>query len=93
MQLIYNSDNYVVVVFEATGPDGASPPGAAGALSRPGYEIVDKFKRKEIFIEGAVAESFHQGVQALVDQGPTEEAMDDFISGFTTLAQQPVLLH
>jgi hypothetical protein len=32
-------------------------------------------------------------VQALVEQGPTEEALDEFIGRFTTLAQQPVVLH
>ena len=54
---------------------------------------MDKFARKEIFIEGAVAESFQRGVQALVRQGPNEEAIDDYIAGFTALAQQPVVLH
>lgn len=66
---------------------------AAPLLARGGFEIVDKFARKEIFIEGALAERFEQGVQALVDQGPTEEALDEFISGFTALAQQPLVLH
>jgi len=60
---------------------------------RGGFEIVDKFARKEIFIEGAIADSFRRGVQALVQQGPNEEAIDEFIAGFTALAQQPVVLH
>ena len=47
-----------------------------------------------LFRSGAVAESFQLGVQALVAHGePDEEALDDFIAGFTLLAQQPVLLH
>ena len=58
-----------------------------------GFEIVDKLARKEIFIEGAVAESFQRGVQELVRQGPNEEMIDDYIAGFTALAQQPVVLH
>ena len=40
-----------------------------------------------------MAAAFQQGVQALVAQGPDEEALDDFIAGFAQLAQQPVLLH
>ena len=63
------------------------------AASRGGFEIVDKFARKGIFIEGAVAQSFKDGVQALMDTGPSEEALDDYIAGYTTLAQQPVHLH
>ena len=107
MHTLYNSDSFVVVSFDLPAADGqhsAGPP-------RGGFEIVDKFRRKEIFIEGAVALSFHQGVQALVaqqanqanqadqaDQSDHDEAtlkaqIDDYIAGFTELAQQPVLLH
>lgn len=87
MQMLYNSDNYVVVQFDL------SVPGEGAPARRGGFEIVDKFARKEIYIEGAVADSFQRGVQALVDEGPNPEAIDAFIAGFTALAQQPVLLH
>lgn len=91
MQMLYNSDSFVVVQFDVPG-DG---PGASAEVSprRGGFEIVDKLARKEIYIEGAVAESFQRGVQELVRQGPNEEAIDDYIAGFTALAQQPVVLH
>lgn len=89
MQTLYNSDSYTVVAFEMGAPDGGTGP----VQPRGGYEIVDKFSRKEIFIQGAVAASFQQGVQALVAQGPDEEALDNYIAGFAQLAQQPVLLH
>jgi hypothetical protein len=95
MQLLYNSDSFVVVQFDV--------PPTGNVAARGGYEIVDKFARKEIFIEGAVAESFKLGVQALIDQGnkdhqgmplaPNIEALDEFIGCFTQLAQQPVLFH
>jgi hypothetical protein len=89
MQLLYNSDSYTVVQFEVPGADAPQ----ALASPRGGYEIVDKFARKEIYIQGAVAERFQRGVQELVDAGPSEEALDDFIGGFTQLAQQPLALH
>ncbi|MBP6898761.1 MAG: DUF3567 domain-containing protein [Burkholderiaceae bacterium] len=96
MQMLYNSDQYVVVAFEGLVLEPAA--GAAGGghvpvLSRGGFEIVDKHAGREIFIEGAVAESFHLGVQALVEQGPDTEALDEFIGRYTALAQQPVVLH
>lgn len=87
MQMLYNSDSYVVVQFMVPAAEEGS------AAGRGGFEIVDKLARKEIFIEGAVAESFQRGVQSLVQQGPNEEAIDDFIAGFTALAQQSVMLH
>lgn len=95
MNTLYNSDSFVVVAFDlsATAGEGEASP------ARGGFEIVDKFARKEIFIEGALAQTFQQGVQALVeqraggDQEGLNEALDEYIAGFTQLAQQPVVLH
>jgi hypothetical protein len=88
MQMLYNSDSFAVLQIEFGEPDEQAEGG-----SRGGYEIVDKFARKGIFIEGDVARCFKDGVQALIDSGPTEEALDDYIAGYTTLAQQPMHLH
>ncbi|MBI3368355.1 MAG: DUF3567 domain-containing protein [Burkholderiales bacterium] len=90
MQLVYNSDSFVVVAFElpASTNTAENPVPAHG-----GYEIVDKFARKEIFIAGALAEQFQQGVAALVEQGPNAEALDEYIGRYTQMAQQPVVMH
>ena len=88
MQMVYNSDSFVVVEFEPASGE------ASGARHAGGYEIVDKFARKEIFLEGAVAESFKRGVHELVERDDASaEAFDEFIAGYTQLAQQPVVLH
>ena len=88
MQMLYNSDSFAVlqIEFGVPGDDAAAP-------RRGGFEIVDKFARKGIFIEGAVAQSFKDGVKALIESGPSEEALDDYIAGYTTLAQQSMHLH
>jgi hypothetical protein len=89
MQLLYNSDSFAVLQI-----DFGLPEADAAGDSRGGFEIVDKFARKGIFIEGAVAQSFKDGVQALIDGGsPSQDMLDDYIAGYTTLAQQPVHLH
>lgn len=85
MQMLYNSDSFSVVHFDVSHADDA--------LSRGGYEIVDKFARKEIFIEGAMAESFKDGVVALIETSPSEEEIDDYIGRYTSLMQQPLNLH
>lgn len=90
MHMLYNSENFVVVQFDGT--QGASAV-REESLMRGGYEIVDKFARKEIFIEGALAESFKQGVEALIETSPTEEEMDDYLERFSSLMQQPLILH
>ncbi len=94
MYMLYNSDSFAVVLFDAFSDAVPEPGAAAGdALQRGGYEIVDKFARKEIFIEGALAESFKLGVEALIRTGPSEEELDDYIERFSALMQQPVVLH
>lgn len=87
MQMLYNSDNYAIVQIELSGE------GRPETASRGGYEIVDKFARKEIFIDGAMAASFRQGVDALIQTSPTEEEVDAYIGRFAALMQQPVVLH
>ena len=96
--MVYNSDNFVVVELDVPVPlsEGDILEASDTPLSRGGYEIVDKFARKEIFIEGALAERFQRGVHELVRNAPggaSPEALDDYIAGFTELAQNPLVLH
>jgi hypothetical protein len=103
MQMLYNSDSFAVVLFDvaaAVAPDAVPAladatvgAGAPEPLSHGGYEIVDKFARKEIFLQGAMAESFKEGVEALIQTQPSEEEIDDYIGRFASLMQQPVILH
>ena len=99
MQMLYNSDSFAVVLFDVAAavvpasPAAQAAPGAPAPLSHGGYEIVDKFARKEIFLQGAMAESFKEGVEALIQTKPSEEEIDDYIGRFASLMQQPVILH
>ena len=97
MQMLYNSDSFAVVQFDPPVgvDDEVAKPHVAPMPSRGrgGYEIVDKLARKEIYIQGALAQRFEEGVQELVSQEHTSEELDDYIAGFTGLAQYPVTLH
>ena len=90
MQMLYNSDSFAVVQFDVPAVAEAS---GAGDLKRGGYEIVDKFAGKEIYIEGALAESFKLGVQALIEKSTSVEELDAYIGRYTPLMQQPLVLH
>ncbi len=99
MHMLYNSDSYAVVQIEMSSPD-APEPGAQAAvrdvvpgLTRGGYEIVDKFARKELFIEGALAEQFKEGVEALIESSPSVEEFDAYLERYAGMAQQPVVMH
>ena len=82
MQMIYNSPNYCVFEFR----DEAEP-------ARGGFEIMDKAARREIFLEGAMATRFRENVSQLIAGEPSVEEVDDFLSRFDGLMQQPLVLH
>lgn len=96
MHMLYNSDSYAVVQIEMlpergeVETEGASP---TFTLTRGGYEIVDKHARKEIFLEGALAESFKEGVEALIESAHSVEDFDAYLERFAGMAQQPVVMH
>ena len=88
--MVFNSDTFVVVELDVPADDA---PAGEARLSRGGYEIVDKFARKEIYLEGAMAQLFREGVEKLARNDPTPEQVDEFITGYTGLPQQPLVLH
>ncbi len=88
MQMLYNSDSFVVVRFDVDEARADAAP-----LGRGGYEIVDKLAGKELYIGGLLAERFRDGVERLAATDSQVEDFDDFIAGWTALAQQPVRLH
>ncbi|MGC4060440.1 MAG: DUF3567 domain-containing protein [Aquabacterium sp.] len=92
MHMLYNSDSYAVVQIELPATDVLLMD-PASSLKRGGYEIVDKFARKEMFIEGALAESFKEGVEALIETSPSVEEFDAYLERFAGMAQQPVVMH
>ena len=93
MHLLYNSDSFTVVLFEI--PIAGGVAGSAEGASRGAFEIVDKFAQKDIFIDGEIADRFQAGVEALmeVEDGPSEEDMDEYIGRFASLRPQPLVIH
>jgi hypothetical protein len=81
MHMLYNSENFAVMRF------------AGNARGGQGYEIVDKTSRREIYLDGLLADHFQAGVEYLISQTDDEARIDDFLSGYTTLAHHPVVLH
>jgi Protein of unknown function (DUF3567) len=92
MHMLYNSDSFTVVAIDI--PDAPALPGAAAPeATRGGFEIVDKFAQKDIFIEGPMAETFKAGAVALMESKPSEEDIDEYIGRFTSLMPQPLVVH
>lgn len=94
MHMLYNSDSYAVVQIDVLPEVGApTPVDAKLHLTRGGFEIVDKLARKEMFIEGALAETFREGVDALIEAAHSSEDFDAYLERFAGMAMQPVVMH
>ena len=97
MHMLYNSPSFIVVQFDVQVnepvPGELLKANPELQLHRGGFEIVDKFTRKEIFIEGALAQQFQDGVEALIERDPSEEDLDDFIESYAQMGHQPVVMH
>ena len=94
MQMLYDSDSFVVVHMrpDAVAPatDGAPAP---PQLARHGFEIVDKRSGKEVYLDGSWAEMFQQVILAWQRDAPTQEEVEETLDRYTGLAQNPVVVH
>ncbi len=92
MQMLYDSESFVVVHVQPDEEQGASSPDTP-TLARHGFEIVDKRSGKEVYLDGSWAELFRQQIADWQRNTPTQEEVEDTLEGYAELAQTPVLLH
>ncbi|MDD2711890.1 MAG: DUF3567 domain-containing protein [Simplicispira sp.] len=98
MQMLYDSESFVVVhmlpdVLEPASPATADSPEEKPQLARHGFQIVDKRSGKELYLDGSWAEMFQQKILAWQRDAPTQEEVEDTLDRYTGLAQNPVVVH
>ncbi len=93
MQLLYDSDSFVVVQIHANAPEAFAPATLTPQMARHGFEIVDKRSGKEVYLDGSWAEMFQQRLMAWAQNTPTQEEVEDTLEGYSGLATTPVSLH
>jgi len=93
MQLLYDSESFVVVQIHANAPEASAPAPKTPELARHGFEIVDKRSGKEVYLDGSWAEMFQQHLSAWAREAPTQEQVEDTLEGYSGLANTPVSLH
>jgi hypothetical protein len=102
MKMLYDSESFVVVHMQsytsfAQEDMGDAVPIAdalqAPALERHGFEIVDKRSGKEVYLDGSWAELFQRHILAWQQNTPTQEEVEDTLSQYAELAQNPVVMH
>ena len=90
MQMLYDSESFVVVHMQANEPgDGEPPP----RIVRHGFEIVDKRSNKEVYLDGSWAEAFQRQINAWQLNTPTQEEVEETLDGYAELAQNPLVMH
>ena len=93
MQMLYDSDSFVVVQIHANAPEESAPAPAIPELARHGFEIVDKRSGKEVYLDGSWAEMFQQRLSAWAKDTPTQEEVEEMLEGYSGLATTPISLH
>ena len=90
MQMLYDSDAFVVVHMQANEPiEGEATP----RLARHGFEIVDKRNNREVYLDGNLAEVFQRQINAWKANTPTQEEVEEKLGGYAELAQNPIVIH
>ena len=90
MQMLYDSDTFVVVHMQANEPLDGEP---APRIVRHGFEIVDKRSNKEVYLDGSWAELFQQRIAEWQLNMPTQEEVEDTLEQYAELAHTPVAVH
>jgi hypothetical protein len=90
MQMLYDSDSFVVVYMLANEPEDGGP---APRIARHGFEIVDKRTNKELYLDGAWAEAFQNQIDAWQVRTPTQEEVEAILESYAELAQTPLVMH
>ena len=68
-------------------------PAGIPTLARHGFEIVDKRSGKEVYLDGSWAELFQQHIMAWQVNTPTQDEVEETLSQYAELAQNPVVVH
>ena len=93
MQMLYDSDSFVVVQIHANARDESTPEPLVPQLARHGFEIVDKRSGKEVYLDGSWAEMFQERLSAWQQNTPSQQEIEDTLEGYSGLANTPISLH
>lgn len=93
MHMLYDSDSFVVMAMQADPVTQKIPDYNGPLLERNGFEIVDKRRGRQLYLDGSWAEMFQQQILAWQANTPTQEEVEETLEGYTGLAQNPVVLH
>ncbi len=77
MNIVYNSDNYVIVAYP----------------TRLAFELVDKASSRSLFIEGSIAIDLREAIDNIPIQERDEESIDSLLDDYCAGATKPIIFH
>lgn len=92
MQMLYDSDAFVVVHVNAAQADSDNLHNV-GKPERTGFEIVDKRYNKSVYLDGGWAEVFQAQINAWQAKTPEQEEVEAILDSYSELAQYPLVIH
>lgn len=92
MQMLYDSDAFVVVHINAAQADNLNPHNE-GKPKRDGFEIVDKRSNKELYLDGVWALVFQDQINRWQVDTPDQTEVEMILDSYCELAQYPLLVH
>jgi hypothetical protein len=90
MQMLYDSDSFVVVHLQANEPvEGEAHP----ASVRHGFEIVDKRSNKEVYLDGTWADAFQRQINAWQLNTRPRKRSRATLDGSARAGTNPLVIH
>ncbi len=77
MNIIYNSQNYVILAYPA----------------RLAFELVDKSASRTLFVQGSVAINLRKAIDNIPTNERNEDSIDDLLDDYCVGATRPIILH
>lgn len=88
MQMLYDSDNFIVVAHQQVEADEES-----GTPEKIGYELVDKRSNKTMYLQDSWAMAFYAQIMAWQEETPEQSEVEQTLDSYTSLATVPLVMH
>ena len=77
MNIVYNSDNYVIVAYP----------------TRQAFELVDKLSSRSLFVQGSVARDLRSAIDNIPYEDRDQESVDSLLDDFCAGAAKAIAIH
>jgi hypothetical protein len=77
MNLVYNSEYYAILAYPV----------------REGFELVDKQRRRSLFVQGSVAVGLREAIDRIPNNERDMDSIDSLLDDYCAGAAKPIVFH